>query len=351
MNRADWEMIQFENPEWMHLFWALPVLFVVFMLSRYLYNRSLKQFGRADIILQMADMQSRTRPYVKFILIVFSFSFLSLAMVNPRVGSRMEEARLEGTDIVIALDVSRSMQAGDVRPNRLERARLAVSRLIENLDNDRIAIVVFAGTAHTQVPLTADHHAARMVLRTLGPESVSAQGTAVGRAIARASLAFVDEERANKTIILLSDGESHEDDPVQYARIAGEKGITIHTAGIGSREGAPIPVYENGNVADHLRDSDGRVIITRYDEETMRRIAEETGGIFRHGSGPDLGLDSILEEIRALEKEAYQTSIFAEYESRFHYMAALALVLLLMETLIMDRKNRYLRNVRLFKTS
>ncbi len=348
MNRADLEMIRFDNPEWLHLLWMLPVLLLVYILSRYLYKRTIRQFGQADLFSQMADMRSKTRPHLKFILLFAAFSFMALAAINPAVGTRMEEAWMEGTDVVIALDVSRSMHAEDVRPNRLERAKLAVDRLIDRLENDRVGIVVFAGTAHTQVPLTTDHHAAKMVLRTLGTGSVSVQGTAIGRALARASLAFVDEDRANKTIILLSDGESHEDNPLEYAQMAAERGITIHTVGIGSREGAPVPIYDNGTLTDHLRDRDGRVVITRYDEDTMRRIAEITGGVFRHGRGPDLGLDNILDEIRSLEKEAYQTTVFAEYESRFHYMALLAFILLVMESLIMDRKNKFLKKFNLF---
>ncbi len=349
MNGLDMEMLRFANPEWIHLFWILPVLLLLFIISRYLYNRALKRFGRSESVMQIAGMRSSTRPLVKFILLLFAFSFLSLAAINPRVGSRMEEAKRKGTDIVIALDVSRSMYAEDVRPNRLDRAKLAVERLLDNLEKDRIGIVIFAGTAHTQVPLTADHHAARMVLRTLGPESASVQGTAIGRAISRGMMAFVDQERANNTIILISDGESHEDDPVTYATMAAERGITIHTVGIGSREGAPIPIYDDdGNFIDRLRDQDGRVVISRYDEDTMRRIAEVSGGIFRHGRGPDLGLEAILEEIRKQEKEAYQTAVFAEYESRFHYMAGVALVLLVLELLIMDRKNRFFKNIRFF---
>lgn len=350
MNTADLNIIRFENPEWIHLFWMIPVLVFVFSMSRYLYRRAMKRFGKEETVKKMIDLQSFSRPYVKFLFILLAFTLLAFAVMNPQVGSRMEEARMEGVDIVIALDVSRSMLAEDVRPNRLERARMAVSRLLEQLGQDRVAIVVFAGTAHTQVPMTTDHHAARMVLRNLSTESVPVQGTAIGSALARASLAFVDEERSHKTIILISDGESHEDDPVGYARMAAERGITIHTVGVGSREGAPIPVYENEQMTGHLRDADGRVVVSKYDEDTIREIAVVTGGIFQHGSGPDLGLDLILEEIREMEKEAYETSIFADYESRFHYLAALALILLILETVILDRKNRILEKFKLFKS-
>ncbi len=350
MTGNGFDMIRFANPEWANLFWLIPLFIGFFAIYRYLYRLAMRRFGNPDVIYQIADMQSHTRPYVKFVLFLVAFSLVSLAAMNPQVGSRMEEARLEGVDIVIALDVSRSMLAEDVRPNRLERARLAVSRLIEELDQDRVGIVAFAGTAHTRVPLTSDHHAARMILRTLGTESVPVQGTAVGQALARAAMAFVDDSRTSKAIILISDGESHEDDPVEYARMAADRDIVIHTVGVGSREGAPIPMYENDRMTGHVRDGDGRVVITRYDEDAMREIARTTGGVFRHGSGPDLGLDQIMEAIREMEKEAYETSVFADYESRFHYLLALAFILLILELLMMDRKNRYLKRLRLFKT-
>ncbi len=350
MTDNGFDMIRFANPEWASLFWLIPLFIAVFAIYRYLYRLAMRRFGSPDAMSQIVEMQSHTRPYIKFILFLAAFSLVSLAAMNPQLGSRMEEARLEGVDIVIALDVSRSMLAEDVRPNRLERARLAVSRLIEELDRDRVGIVAFAGSAHTRVPLTSDHHAARMILRTLGTESVPVQGTAVGQALARAAVAFVDDSRTSKTIILISDGESHEDDPVEYARMAAERGIVIHTVGVGSREGAPIPMYEDDRMTGHMRDGDGRVIIARYDEDTMREIARVTGGVFRHGSGPDLGLNQIMEEIREMEKEAYDTSVFADYESRFHYVLVLALILLILDVVILDRKNKYLKRLRLFET-
>ncbi len=349
MTANGFDMIRFANPEWANLFWLIPLFILVFAISRYLYRRAMRRFGNPELIAQIAEMQSNKRPYIKFILFLLIFSLISLAAMDPQVGSRMEEAQLEGVDIVIALDVSRSMLAEDVRPNRLERARLAVSRLIEKLDQDRVGIVAFAGSAHTRVPLTNDHHAARMILRTLGPESVPVQGTAVGQALARASLAFVDDQRASKVIILISDGESHEDDPVESAKMAADRGIVIHTVGVGSREGAPIPLYENDRMTGHMRDRDGRVIITRYDENAMREIARVTGGVFRHGSGPDLGLEQIMQQIREMEREAYDTTVFADYESRFHYVLALAFILLIFELLIMDRKNRYLKRLKIFQ--
>ncbi len=342
------EMIRYDNPEWVWCFLVIPVFVLVFLWARYRRRKNLQRFGRKNVLTRMAPLASGTRPWIKFILLMLAFSLAVVAAINPQTGSRLEEARREGVDIIVALDVSRSMLAQDVRPGRLDRAKLAVNRLIDGLQQDRFGLVVFAGTAHTQIPLTADFQAAKMLLQSVGTESVSIQGTAIGKAIERAIASFPESDLQNKTIILISDGENHEDNPLEYAQLARDQGIRIHTVGIGSREGAPIPVFENGNLTGFLRDHEGNTVITRYDEQMMRQLASITGGVFRHGRGADMGLDSILEQIRALETEQYETSIFAEYESRFHYFAALALLCLILDFLIRDRKNRWFGKIKLF---
>ena len=330
------------------MFLLIPVLIFIFLISRYLRKRSLKAFGQESLIRSMSPLLSDKRPYVKFLLIIAAISSIIMASVNPQTGSRMEELRLEGADIIVALDVSRSMLAQDVRPNRLERAKLAVNRLIDRLEQDRIGIVLFAGSAQSQVPLTSDHSAAKMILRTASTNSVAVQGTAIELAIERAILAFQDDRPHNKAIIIISDGESHEDEPLQAARRAAELGIVIHTIGIGSRTGAPIPIEESGRITGYLRDQDGNTVISRYNEQMLREIAEATGGIFRHGGGADLGLDEILDQIRTLEQEEFDSFMFAEYESRYYVFVMLAFILLLIEVVVMERKNRYLSRISLF---
>lgn len=311
-------------------------------------KRAIRKFGHEHVLRQMMPLASSNRPWIKLVIFLLALSSVIMAMVNPQLGSRMEEGRIEGVDIVVALDVSRSMLAQDIRPDRLERAKLAVNRLIDRLEQDRIGIVAFAGTAHVQVPITSDHHAAKMILRTVNTQSVQVQGTAIESAIDRALLAFSNDDLHNKTIILVSDGESHDDDPLEAARRAAERGVVIHTVGVGSREGAPIPIIENNQLTGYFRDRAGNTVITRYDEQLLRSIAETTGGIFRHGTGPDLGLDDILKEIRTIEKEEFETMLFAEYESKYHYFVSLAIFLLVMELLIMSRKNKYFSRIRIF---
>jgi Ca-activated chloride channel family protein len=345
------ELIRFENPQYFYLFALLPVIIGLFGLAWYLRVRALRRFGRSETLSFLMPYRSVRRPWFRLGLLVLALAALFLSLANPQVGSRMEEAKREGVDIMIVFDASRSMLAEDVRPNRLERARLAVLRLIDQLEYDRVGMVVFAGTSITQVPITSDHSAAKMLLRTVGTHSVSVQGTAIGGAIERAMMAFREEDLEHNVIIIISDGENHEDDPVAIARNAAERGIIIHTVGIGSQEGAPIPVFENGQRQGFFRDRQGRTVITRYDEALLKSIAAETGGVFRHGTGPDLGLSDLLDEIRRMEQETFEAVVFTDYQSRYYIFVAIALALLFLEIMVFERKNKWLGKINLFKSS
>ncbi len=343
------DMLIFENTHLLFLFLVIPVIVILFLIARFKRNTVIKKLGARKTILRLMPLISFKRPWIKMFLILSALSMIIIAAINPKVGSRMEEVKKEGIDIVIVLDVSRSMLAEDIRPNRLERSKAAVSRLIDNLEQDRIGIVAFAGNAVTKVPLTSDYSAAKMLLRTIGVHSVSVQGTAIGSAIERAMLSFKDENNKTKVIIVISDGESHLDDPVEAAKNAADNDIIIHTIGIGTKDGAPIPIYENNRMRGFLRDSEGNTVITRYDENTLRSIANAANGVFQHGAGADMGLNNILDEIRKLDKQEYEVVVFADYESRYHYFVALALLILLLELLIFERKNKWVDKINIFK--
>ncbi|MFW5687413.1 MAG: VWA domain-containing protein [Bacteroidota bacterium] len=296
-------------------------------------------------------MRSRRRPWVKFTLFLFAYSALVMAAVNPQLGFKTEDTKKTGVDIVIALDVSSSMLAEDIRPNRMERAKLAVSRLIDQLENDRIGIVIFAGSAVTQVPLTNDREAAKMILKTVNTGSIQIQGTALGNALERSIASFTGNQGGSKVVILISDGENHEDDPLAVIERINEQDIIVHTVGVGTSQGAPIPVYQNNQLDGFMRNSQGNTVISRFDEPMLREIAQQTGGIFQTGTGPDLGLNRIIEEIRNMEQQEYEATHFSEYESRFHYFLALAIILLVLEVLIFERKSKWLNQIKLFEIS
>ncbi|MFW5793432.1 MAG: vWA domain-containing protein [Bacteroidota bacterium] len=343
------EILIFENTEYFYFFLLIPLVLIMFLAMRYFKKKALRNFGDENIVLKLTPMLSYRRPWIKMFLMILAISLIIMAAVNPKVGSRMEEIKREGVDIVVAIDVSRSMMAEDIKPNRLVRAKAAVSRLIDRLDHDRVGIVVFAGEAVTQVALTGDHSVAKMLLKTIGVHSVTKQGTAIGSAINRAMASFQTEDLKNKTIILISDGENHLDDPIEVAKKAAEQDIIIHTIGIGTPEGAPIPIYKNNQLSGYLKDNQNNSVISKYDEKTLKTIASVSGGVFHRGTGADIGLDNVLESIRSLEKEEYESVAFADHESRFHYFVALALLVLLLELFIFERKNKWIDKIRIFK--
>ncbi len=307
----------------------------------------MKKFGDPGLVGSLMPLFSAQRPVFKFILLLFSLIFIILALAGPRFGSRLEEVKREGVEIIIALDVSNSMLAEDISPNRLERSRMAVSRLISNLRNDRIGLIVFAGDAFVQVPITGDYTAARMLLENVSTDIVPVQGTAIVSAIDLAVRSFTPDSPAGRVLVIISDGEDHEDDPVKAAAIAREKGIIVHTIGIGRPEGAPIPVAGNGG-SRFLTDREGNTVITRLDEATLRRIASAGEGIYIRAGSSGTGLDIIFEEINKMEKAGFDEFAYTEFEERFHYMAAIAILLLIIDFIIPERKNKWLSSISLF---
>jgi Ca-activated chloride channel family protein len=345
------DFLRFENQQYFYLFLLLPVFFLLFFIAKVSTERKLKKLGNWSTLQQMLPMRSNTRPWLKMVLFLLAFSSLVLAAVNPQLGYKTEDATSLGVDVIIALDVSRSMLAEDIKPNRMERAKLAVSRLIDQLENDRVGIVIFAGTAITQVPITNDKETAKMILKTINTGSVQVQGTALEAAINRSITSFSQVNMGSRVVIVVSDGENHQDDPLPAAARASENEIIIHTVGVGTQQGAPIPIYQNNQLSGFLRDKEGNTVISRYDEGILRQIAQESGGSFSSGTGPDLGLNEILQQIRNMQQQEIETTQFSEYESRFHYFLALALIFLLIEVFIFERKSKWLSKIKLFDVS
>jgi Ca-activated chloride channel homolog len=345
------DFIKFENQQYFYLFALIPLFLVVFLYSLYQGKKRLGKLGHWKVMQRMIPMRSIRRPWLKLSIFLMAFSALVMTAVNPQIGFRTENRKSQGVDIIVALDVSRSMLAEDIRPNRLERASMAVSRLIDQLDGDRIGIILFAGSSVTQVPLTNDKEAAKMILRTVSTESVQVQGTAIAGAIDRAISAFSSENANSRVLIIISDGENHQDDPLSAVERAREQGIIIHTIGVGTQQGAPIPVYQGRQLAGFLRDQQGATVISRYDEKMLMSIAQQGAGVFNTGSGPDLGLNQIISQIREMEQQEFERTHFSEYESRYHYFLAIAILLLLLDVLILERKNRWLNKIKLFDVS
>jgi Ca-activated chloride channel family protein len=342
------QLFRFANPEYLYLLLLLPVLIGLFIINQVIRRNSLKKLGESVMINRLLPEISRIRPVIKFIFLLLGISEVIIMLARPQFGSRLEEVKKQGVEVIIALDVSNSMLAEDIQPNRLTRAKQAISKLVDNLGNDKIGLIVFAGDAYTQIPITTDYISAKMFLSTINPDMVPKQGTAIGTAINLAERSFSPGEGKSKAIIIITDGENHEDDPVSEAEAASKAGIVIHTIGIGSNEGVPVPVTIDGK-RDYLKDPDGVTVITKLDEEILKKIAISSGGNYIRASNSNIGLDEIFSDIRKMKKDELESTMYTEYNDQFQIFAAIALFILILEIIIMDRKNRKLQNVRLFK--
>ncbi len=285
---------------------------------------------------------SRYKSVVKFLVISGAIAFLVLSVANPQVGTKMENVKREGVDVMILLDVSASMKAEDIKPNRLESAKQEISHLLDKLQNDRIGLIVFAGDSYLQLPLTVDYSAARLILSTIDVDAVPVPGTAIGSAIRLAMKSFVAGETKHKAIILITDGENHEDDAIAAAKDAAAQGIVIHTIGMGSPDGGPIPSYQNNQQVGFKRDQDGNTVITKLDEQALREIAEAGNGIFIRATNLQNELETVFKAVQSMEKKQFGERVFTEYDDRFQYFLGLAILFLMIEFVISERRNKWL---------
>jgi Ca-activated chloride channel family protein len=342
------QLFRFANPDYLYLLLLLPVMILLYIINDVRKKRALKRLGDIRLVGRLVPELSKIRPVVKFILQIAAFTACIIMLSRPQFGSKIEDVKKQGVEVIIALDVSNSMLAEDIQPDRLTRAKQAISRLVDNLDNDKIGLIVFAGDAYTQIPVTTDYVSAKMFLSTINPDMVPKQGTAIGAAISLGIKSFSPGEGSSKAMIIITDGENHEDDPVKSSEEASKAGIIIHTIGIGSTEGVPVPVYANGK-KDYLKDVDGNTVITKLDEDILKRIADNTKGNYVRASNSNIGLDEIFNQIRKMKKQELESSTYTEYNDQFQFFAAIALILLIIDFIVMERKNRKLVNIRLFK--
>ena len=341
-------MFRFAHPEYLYALAALPVIFILFLLMVQWKKRARRQLGEQILIDRLSSAHSRSKQVLKLILSLTALALIIIACANPQIGTRLEEVKREGVDIIIALDVSNSMKAEDIKPNRLERSKQAISRLLDGLENDRIGMIVFAGQAYVQLPITSDYAAAKLFLQSIETDIIPTQGTCIGCAIDLAETSFTGNDNKHKALIIITDGENHEEDAVESAKKANEKGIVIHTIGMGSVDGAPIPIFRNGIQVDFQKDKEGKTVITKLETLTLERIAAEGKGIFIQASNSDDGLASIFNQISKMEKKSFGTKQFTGFEDRFQYFLAAGLLLLLIEFVISDRKSKLIQKLDLF---
>ncbi len=333
------DVVRFQYPYLLHGLWGVLILAGFFYWVFRNKEKRLSRFGRLEMLRKMMPGFQKSRVLWKSVLFILGYVFLILAMADPQIGTRLEEVKRKGVDIMIALDVSLSMHAEDVAPNRLEKAKHEVSALIDILQGDRVGLIAFAGMAHVQCPLTLDYAAAKIFLRNMDTDLIPQPGTALDDAIAKAIRSFDAKDRKHKVLILITDGEGHEGKPLERAKEAAKEGIIIYTIGIGSPEGVPIPVYNsNGRPAGYKKDREGNVVTTKLDVETLQKIAFETNGKYYISSGGESELKKIYAEINKMDKKELKAKQFTQYEDRYQYFVVLALLFFLLETVLPERK-------------
>ena len=295
-------------------------------------RKRVRRFGEEELVGALMPSWSGAKGWVRTVLFALAFACFAIGLARPQTGAKLAEHKSKGVEIMVALDVSNSMLSEDYSPNRLERAKLAISHLTDKLQDDRIGLVIFAGTPFVQLPVTTDYVSAKMFLSSITPGSVPVQGTAIGEAILLSIKSFSAQSEKSRVIVVISDGENHEDDAVEAAKQAAEYGIRVYTIGVGSPEGQPIPV--DGEL---LKDRDGNIVVSKLDEETLRKIARAGGGAYIHAGNEEFGLNPIIEDIRRMEEEEFGSVMFEDFDEQFMYFFAAALVLLLIEMLIGER--------------
>lgn len=336
-------MFIFANIELLYLLLAVPAMAVLFEIMMRKRGRMMVRFGSAMAVKRLAPEVSVARLRVKFWLFAVAFALLVVAAARPQMGSKLREVGREGVEIMVALDVSNSMLASDFSPNRLERTKYAVSRVIEGLSEERIGVVVFAGDAYVQLPITSDYLTARNFVERISPTQVTKQGTAIGAALDLATSAFSSDSEGSRVVILVTDGENHEDDALKAAERAAERGVKVYTIGIGTPEGAPINID-----GDFIRDSEGEIVVSKLDETTLQKIAATTEGAYIRATSASVGVQEIVDMINRTEKSKFKTEIFEEYDEKYHIPLVAALVLLLVELVVLPRRNRVLSKFNLF---
>ena len=332
-------MYRLENLDLLYLFIIIPFLIIVFLINKKWKKTQLSYFGNKDIINSIFPNYSFKMQNIKFILFTLSIFFLCISIVNPQIGRKEVEIKRKGIDIIIALDISRSMLTEDIKPNRLEKAKMPISKLINKLQGDRIGIIVFAEKAFVQLPITTDYSAAKLYANTISTDLIRSQGTAISSALELSINSFNQESKTNKIIIVISDGENHDQKAIEIAEACNKKGIKIFTLGMGLEKGGLIPVKNKQGVTNYIKDQKGNTVVSKLNEEVLKLISEKTNGIYIRANNTEVGLEKLLEEINKIEKSEVGTKVFTDFNDYFNISILICLILILTNTIMSESKN------------
>jgi Ca-activated chloride channel family protein len=341
-------MYQLEQPIYFYILFAIPVIVVVFLLLLVWKKTIQKRFVDKELLKKLSPNRSLFKSILKVLVLCLAIACLSFALVNPKIGTKLETVKREGVDIVFALDVSKSMLAEDIAPNRLEKSKQLITQIINGLAGDRIGIIGYAGSAFPQVPITSDFSSAKLFLSGMNTDMVSSQGTAITQAIELAQTFYDDEEQTNRVLFLISDGEDHEGNVSEIAEDAAEKGIRIFTIGVGTAEGGPIPIKENGVLQYYKRDQNNEQVITRLGEETLKEIANTANGEYIDGSNTKVVVEQVKAILNGMDKKEFEAKQFTDFKDQFQWFLAGALFLLVLDVFFLERQTAWLKKLNLF---
>lgn len=338
-------MFRFEHPNYLYLLLLVPILLALFLYRNFLQKHRLKKYGNPALLAQLMPSVSPARQVWHIVLQLFALTLCVFMLAGPQFGSKLEKIKRQGSELMIALDVSRSMNAQDIAPSRMDKAKQTLSKLIDELSNDKIGLIVFAGDAYTQLPITADYVSAKMFLNTISTDMVPVQGTAIGKALELAMRSFGAKTEADRAIVVITDGENHEDDALAKAKACLETGVRVHVIGMGQPKGAPIPL---GRANDFHKDKEGNVVISKLNEDMCRQIAQAGGGLYVRSDNSNAALKMLLQELGKMNQADIETTVYTEYDDQFPSLAWVMLFILLVDMFILERRNDKMKNIKLF---
>ncbi|RKE98657.1 VWA domain-containing protein [Ichthyenterobacterium magnum] len=341
-------MYQLEEKIWFWILVVIPVIIVIFLVLQFWKYRIQKRFANKVSLNKLSPNQSLFKSILKVIVLCLAFACIAIALVNPKIGTKLETVKREGVDIVFAVDVSKSMLAEDIAPNRLEKSKQLVTQIINNLASDRVGIIAYAGKAFPQLPITTDYASAKMFLQNMNTDMLSSQGTAISEAIELAKTYFDNEEQTNRVLIIISDGEDHGQAATSVAEEAEAEGIRIFTIGVGNIKGGPIPIKRNGIVLNYKKDNKGETVITRLNEDTLKDIAKEADGSYINGENTIEVVDHIRDVLSKMDKTEFEAKEFADFKDQFQWFLGLGIFFLFLDIFFLERKTGWLKRLNLF---
>ncbi|APZ45873.1 BatB protein [Polaribacter reichenbachii] len=341
-------MYKLEEPIYFYALAIIPIMIVIYLLVFWWKKRTQRKFSNPELLKKIAPNSSIFKNTLKLVMLILSIAFLVISLVNPKMGSKLKTVKREGVDVVFALDVSKSMLAEDIAPNRLEKAKQIISKIIDQLGSDRVGVIIYAGNSYPLLPITTDHAAANMFLQNANPDMVSSQGTAINEALELAKTYYNNDEQTNRFLIIISDGEDHQEETKQVAQNLSNEGVKIYTIGVGTEKGGPIPMRVNGSMIGYKKDNKGETVITKRKPEVLEDIADAANGRYIDGNITEEPVKRITEIIANAQKSEFETKQFSDYKDQFQWFLAIAILFLLLDVFLFDKKTKWVRKVDLF---